>query len=120
MTPINKNTDLPRLDQFDFHHRMETLTGTSLVMFSSPDCGGCRHLGQVLRAVRRQRPDWRIFEVDAQRDQALTHEFEVFHLPTLFVFHDGAYHCELRAEARLTEIVTATHRALHRPAEETP
>ena len=120
MTPINKSTDLPRLDQFDFHHRMEALTGTSLVMFSSPDCGGCRYLRQVLRAVRRRRPDWRVFEVDAQRDQALTHEFEVFHLPTLFLFHNGAYHCELQAEANPTDIVAATQEALNRVAEEAP
>ena len=120
MTSVNKPTELPQLDQFDFHRRLDTMTGTALIMFSSPDCGGCRHLRQVLRSVRKLRPDWRVFEVDAQRDQALTHEFEVFHLPTIFVFNDGAYHCELKAEARPTEIVESTLSALRQPAEEAP
>ncbi len=120
MTPIKQVCDLPLLDQFDFHHRLQALGGTSLVMFSSPDCGGCRHLRMVLQTVRSQRPDWRVFEVDAQRDQALTHEFELFHLPALLLFHDGVYHCEVSAPARAAAIIAATAQALARPAEEAP
>ncbi len=111
---------LATLDQFDFHQRLSELAGTALVMFSSPDCGGCRHLRQVLSEVRRRQPGWRVFEVDAQRDLALTHEFEVFHLPTVFLFSDGQFHCELQAEARPARIVEATWRALDAPAQEAP
>lgn len=111
---------LATLDQFDFHQRLSELAGTALVMFSSPDCGGCRHLRRVLTEVRRLQPGWRIFEVDAQRDQALTHEFEVFHLPTVFLFNNGQFHCELQAEARPTRIVEATRLALAAPAQEAP
>ena len=113
-------SQLPRLDQFDFHPRLAAMTGTTLVMFTSPDCGGCRHLRQVLQEVRRRQPGWRVFEVDAQRDPALSNEFEVFHLPTIFLFHDGEFHCQLQAEARTTAIVSATRRALQQPAEEAP
>ncbi len=111
---------LPGLNQFDFHNRLAELSGPALVMFTSPDCGGCRHLRGVLLEVRRQYPDWCYFEVDAQRDQALTNEIEVFHLPTLFLFFAGQFHCQLEAEARPAAIVAATRAALHKPAEEAP
>jgi len=111
---------LPALSQFDFHLRLGETPGIALVMFSSPDCGGCRHLRQVLREVHRREPGWRLFEVDAQRDQALTHEFEVFHLPTIFLFHDGEFHCQLQAEAHPAAIIAATGSALQRPPEEAP
>lgn len=111
---------LPSLDQYDFHRRLAVMTGTALIMFSSPDCGGCRHLRRVLREVLRREPDWQVFEVDAQRDSALTNEFEVFHLPTVFVFKDGIFHRQLEAEARTELIISATRMALQQPATEAP
>lgn len=111
---------LPALSQFDFHARLAETPGTALVMFTSPDCGGCRHLRRVLGEVHRLQPGWQIFEVDAQRDQALTHEFEIFHLPTLFVFRDGDFHCQLQAEARPAAIIAAVGLALQQPPQEAP
>ena len=118
--PIEDATTLPALSQFDFHTRMAEFQGTTLVAFTSPGCGACRHLRLVLQQLRRHEPGWRVFEIDAQREQALTNEFEVFHLPTIFLFLDGQYHCQLRAEARPDSIVSATHAALQQPAEEAP
>ena len=111
---------LPALSQFDFHARLEDTAGPALVAFTSPACGGCRHLRRVLQEVRRLQPGWHLFEVDAQRDQALVSEFEVFHLPAVFLFNDGEYHCELQAEARPGAIVEATVAALQHPAREAP
>jgi len=108
------------LDQFGFHHHLAALSGPALVMFGSVDCGGCRHLKQVMDAIAAERRDWAVFEVDAQRDAALTSEFEVFHLPTLFLFMAGEFHCELRAEARPAAIIAEVEQALLRPAEEAP
>lgn len=111
---------LPTLSQFDLHHRLADMTGVALVMFSSPGCGGCRHLRRVLQEVVGLQPAWRVFEVDAQRDPGLSNEFEVFHLPTVFLFLDGEFHCRLEAEARPAAIVSAAHAALQQPAEEAP
>jgi thioredoxin-like negative regulator of GroEL len=108
------------LDQFEFHQRLADTGGAALVMFGAVDCGSCRHLGRVILEVQRRRPDWAYFEVDAQRDAALTHEFEVFHLPTLFLFSDGEFHCELRAEARPGAIIGAIEQALCEPPAEAP
>jgi thioredoxin-like negative regulator of GroEL len=108
------------LNQFDFHHRLNDLTGVAVVMFSAAGCGGCRHLRRVMREVAGLRPDWHLFEVDAHRDAALCNEFEVFHLPSLFLFRDGAFHCALHAEARPGAVVAAAETALAAPAEEAP
>lgn len=108
------------LDQFEFHQRLADTDGAALVMFGSVGCGSCRHLGQVISEVQRRRPDWAYFEVDAQQDAALISEFEVFHLPTLFLFSGGEFHCELRAEARPAAIVDAVEHALREPREEAP
>jgi thioredoxin-like negative regulator of GroEL len=111
---------LARLTQFDFHPRIAETAGVVLVMFSSAHCGGCRHLRRVLHEVRRSKPAWQLFEVDAGHEAALTSEFEVFHLPTVFLFFQGEFHCELRAEARPAAIRSAVHAALAQPAEEAP
>jgi thioredoxin-like negative regulator of GroEL len=112
---------LKTLSQFDFHHALAETPGVSLVMFGSPDCGGCRHLKQVLAAMAAHGdPGLHLFEVDAQRDTGLAREFEVFHLPSLFLFQDGQFHCELHSPPLPAELRRRIHEALRRPAEEAP
>ena len=111
---------MPKLDQFEFHATLGDMTGPALVMFTSPDCGSCRHLRSVLLEVKAREPGWKVFEVDAQRDPALAHEFEVFHLPTVFLFHNGEFHCQLEAAAGTFAIISATRSALLQPAGEAP
>jgi len=111
---------LPGLDQFSFHQRLAETAGTALVMFTSPGCGSCRHLRQVLHKVHSRQPNWHFFEVDVQRDAGLASEFEIFHLPTIFVFQDGEFHCQLETEASTGAIVSATLAALRQPAMEAP
>lgn len=109
-----------RLSQFDLHHRLAESTGIDLIFFSAPSCGACRHLRQVLKALKQQRPQWHVYEVDAQLDMALAREFEVFHLPAMFLFQAGRYHCALHAKASASAIESAVTAALARPAEEAP
>ena len=121
------------LSQFDFHARLADSAGPALILFTAAGCGSCRHLRGVLREVRRREPAWRIYEVDAQRDRAvqslqnqaqldaaLTNEFEVFHLPTVFLFNDGNFHCQLQAEAGPSAIISATRSALQQAPQEAP
>lgn len=111
---------LPTLSQFDLHARLADTPGVALVTFTAAGCGACRHLRQVWHEVAGLRPDWALFEVDAERDPALVNEFEVFHLPTVFLFFDGLFHCQLESEARPKAIVDAVDAALQQPAQEAP
>lgn len=107
-----------RLNEFEFHHVLEASRGLALVMFSGPACGACRQLRRVLADAAFA--ELQLFEVDAATDMGLTSEFEVFHLPALFLFQDGRFHSEIQAEARVPQIHRAIEAALAGPAREAP
>lgn len=92
----------------------------TLLAFTGAACGSCRHLRRVLLALHELRPNWQLFEVDAEREAGLVNEFEVFHLPTVFLYHDGQFHCPLTAEADPAAIIRAVDAALQQPAQEAP
>lgn len=104
----------------DFHHRLAETPGISLVLFTGPACGACKRLKQLLDGHPDLFADIHLFEVDAGRDMALTREFGVFHLPAMFLFRAGDYHCALHSEAQPERLRAAIDAALARPAEEAP
>ena len=108
------------LEQFEFHQTLEATPGVSIVFFSSKECLSCRYWEQLLEKFRNKHPDINIFKIDAGLDQALTEEFDVFHLPSLFLYQDGRYHCPLQAEARLDALELAITKALESPPQEMP
>ena len=109
-----------RLTQFDLHHRIAEQTATTLVFFTSPACASCRHLKVVLGEISARHPEWRVFEVDAQQEAGLVNEFDVFHLPSLFLFARGDFHAALSCEASPGAIEAAVASALLQPAQEAP
>jgi len=108
-----------RLDQFHFHHVLEETPGLALVFFTGPHCGACKLLRRVLADYLETRPV-SVFEVDAERDLALAREFGVFHLPSMYLYQDGFFHCELHSEPRAPALDAAIAAARARPAEEAP
>lgn len=109
-----------RLTQFDFHHTLSETPGASLVYFTAPGCGACRQLRLVLENHAVEFATINLFEVDAQQDLALTREFEVFHLPALFLFKDGHYHAAIHAEPRAPSLLAAVEAALAAAPQEAP
>ena len=108
------------LEQFEFHQTLESTSGNAIVFFSSEECMSCRYWDKVLEQFAEQRPDISIFKVDAGLDQALTEEFDVFHLPSLFLYHNGKFHSSLQSEANVNALENAIKQSLASPAEETP
>ena len=112
-------TDFTELSEFDFHPRLAASPGVAVVMFSGPDCGACKRLEKHL-------PDWlrgqasHLYKIDAQRSTALAHAYEVYHLPSLFVFMDGHFHAPLSAEAAPGPMRAALDKLLAEPAHEEP
>jgi len=109
-----------QLTQFDLHHRVAEQAAATLVFFTAPACGSCRHLKTVLKTVAERHRDWRIFEVDAQHESGLTREFEVYHLPAMFLFSQGDFHAELHCEANPGAVERAVAEALAQPRMEAP
>ncbi|MGB5254156.1 MAG: thioredoxin [Sedimenticolaceae bacterium] len=113
-------SQLDSLSQFDFDHRLADSTGAALVIFTSPDRGSCRKLRQVMQRVKTAQPGWQLFGVEAQRDLALTCEFEVFHLQAVFLFLGGQFQCQLKTEAHRGAVTSAVLDALQQAAREAP
>jgi len=108
------------LDQFRFHHTLENTHGPALVVFTSVLCGACNMLREAMLRYGTDHPATAMFEVDAQRDQGLAEEFEVFHLPALFLYLDGRYHTEIRCEPTADGLAKAITAAFGAPADEAP
>ncbi len=107
------------LTEFDFHPRLAASSGIAVALFSGPDCGSCKRLEKNL-------PEWLggnvnyFYKVDVQRSTALASAYDVFHLPSLFVFVNGHYHGPLQAEAAPQPMRTALENLLAEPAHEEP
>ncbi len=109
-----------RLSQSDFHHVLERTSGPALVYFSAPACGACRQLNRVLEALCRQHSAISVFRVDAEQEPGLVREFEVFHLPAMFLYLDGRYHRPVDAVPEVSAIVAAIDELARKPALEAP
>ena len=106
------------LDESSYHRRLAQTPGIALVLFSSSACGTCR-------VVERRLPEaapsgTHLFKVDVQRATALAREFEIFHLPALFLYAQGHFHARLNCEVSASTLGAALDRALALPAEEEP
>jgi hypothetical protein len=111
---------LPQLDQFEFHHRLARTPGVAIVIFTSRGCASCRAWKPVLADYRRRQLETQVYEVDAERDLALTREFAVFHLPALFLYVNGRFHGALHCVAQADALHAAIEAALAAPAQEPP
>jgi thioredoxin-like negative regulator of GroEL len=108
------------LDQFDFHHRIGATQGPALVLFHAPGCASCRHWKQALAEYAGLHGNVTLYQVDVQQDTALVHEFGLFHLPALFLFLDGQFHCEFHSEPRMETIQATLEAAIEAPPQEAP
>ena len=70
-----------------------------LVDFNATWCGPCRMLKPTLDAIAAERSDVTVVGVDIDENMELAEEYEVFSIPCLVLFKDGA-------EARLKDLLT--------------
>lgn len=106
------------LDESRYHPRLLETGGVAVVLFTSPACGACRVVERLLpEAVAA---GTRLFKVDVQQATGLARAFEIFHLPTLFLYRDGHFHARLDCEITAPALRAAMARALALPAEEEP
>ncbi len=112
------------LDEFNFHQAIVDTAGVALVFFSGPLCASCHHLCGLFVAEAEHFKShfsyFSVYEVKADKAAALVNEFSVFHLPTMFLYQDGQFHCELQAQAHPQKIIEAIELALLQTAEEEP
>ncbi|WP_137936371.1 thioredoxin family protein [Chitinivorax sp. B] len=102
-----------------FHQTLHQLTGIALVLFGQPGCGTCRHVEQQLPVVADKLVQ-HLLKVDVQRDPAIGREFNLFHLPALFIYRDGHFHAELQCEMTRSALAHTLMARLTEPAQEAP
>lgn len=116
------------LDEFTFFPSLEYSSGIVMVFFTGPHCASCHHLKSLLNLEHSQFTQhyadstlsFSAYEIKADKAAALVNEFGVFHLPSLYLYKDGQFHCELHAEAVPAKLIEAIDIALSKPAEEEP
>ena len=116
------------LDEFTFYPEIADSTGIVLVFFTGPHCASCHHLKNLLNTEYSQfsqhfssaQLDFRAFEIKADKAAALVNEFSVFHLPSVFLYLNGKFHCELHAQAISSHLIKAIDVALTQAPEEEP
>jgi thioredoxin 1 len=110
---------LTQVGQAGFHQDMEKRAGVSLVVFTQVSCGACRALKAVLGRAPPS-PVAHLLEVDALDAAALTAEYDVFHLPAMFVFVQGVFQGPLHARPDATALQHAMDRLLSQPPQDPP
>ena len=116
------------LDEFTFFPTLEDSIGVVMVFFTGPHCASCHHLKFVLNDEHAQFTEHFLalnttfvaYEIKADKAAALVNEFGVFHLPSMYLYKEGEFHCELQAEATPAKLIEAIDLALSKPAEEEP
>ena len=107
------------LDEGEFHARLSRIMGLAVVLFSTPHCGACRAWKALLPKALKE-TGAQFFEVDVAQATGIARYYDIFHLPTIYLYRDGHFHAELQAEARIDPIRAATLRLLAAPAQEEP
>lgn len=115
---------LKELDEFNFHPIISETSGIALVFFTGPHCASCHHLRDLFvkekQTFNEYFPEFNVFEIKADNASSLVNEFNVFHLPSMFLYQKGQFHCELQSQAHTKKIIEAIELALTKPAEEEP
>lgn len=108
-----------RLREGDFHARLAAAPGVAAVLFSAPHCSTCRAwkhlLPDALAGVAEN-----LFEVDVSEATGVARYFDIFHLPTIYLYRDGHFHAELQCEARPAAIRETAAGLLNAAAQEEP
>jgi thioredoxin-like negative regulator of GroEL len=108
-----------RLAEGEFHRRLAASSGLGVVLFSAPHCGACRAWKMLLPQALADMAD-AFHEVDVSEATGIARYFDIFHLPTVYLYRDGRFHAELQCEARREAIRQAVHALLAAPAQSEP
>jgi len=108
-----------RLAEGDFHLRLAASSGMAVVLFSAPRCGACRAWKHLLPSALADQACV-FYEVDVSEATGVARYYDIFHLPTVYLYRDGQFHAELQCEARPDSIRQATHQLLNTAAQDEP
>ena len=117
---MSDDSPIQSVDESEFHHLIPAHRGNLLVIFTGHSCSTCSVLRRALRKMLEGGERLRVYEVDAHANMGLVQEFDVFHLPAMFLYVDGDFHAEINSPPLAARLRVAIHKALVSPAQEAP
>lgn len=118
-TNASSSAGFERLAEGDFHRRLAASSGMAVVLFSAPQCGACRAWKHLLPSALKDHASV-FYEVDVSEATGVARYYDIFHLPTIYLYRDGQFHAELQCEARADSIRQAAHQLLNTAAQDEP
>lgn len=108
-----------RLAEGAYHGRLAASPGLAVVLFSAPHCGACRVWKKMLPSALAAQAS-HFFEVDVSEATGVARYFDIFHLPTIYLYRDGEFHAELQCAAQADQIRLAVELLVRAPAQDEP
>ncbi len=108
------------LDQFNFHQKISETENIAIAMFEKQGCSSCHHWKKLLYDYKNDHSNTDLFIVDAESEAALAQEFDIFHLPALFLYKAGVFHSELQCEGKQSCLKQTITERLNAPPNEAP
>jgi thioredoxin-like negative regulator of GroEL len=108
-----------RVAEGEFHARLAATDGVAVVLFSTVHCGACRTWKSLLPDALSGLADM-FYEIDVSEATGVARYFDIFHLPTVYLYRDGQFHAELQCETRREAIRETVRRLLAAPAQDEP
>ena len=82
--------DIPDVTDTNFQAEVLESETPVLVDFWAPWCGPCRMVAPVLEEIAAEREDLKIVKLNVDDNQQTAVTYEVFSIPTLILFRNGA------------------------------
>ena len=111
---------MKRISEFEFYSELANQVGVLLLVFTAPGCRTCRVMKGLLREYELIQEGLQVWEVDAVENGSLVREYEVFHLPAIFLFRGGQFWRPIHSEMRMPDLRSAVDQALNLPPLEPP
>lgn len=90
-----------------------------MVLFGAPRCHACVAWKRLLPQALGDAAD-AYYEVDVSEATGVARYYDIFHLPTIYLFRDGRFHAEVQCEARPDAVRHTVQRLLAAPAQDEP
>ncbi len=110
---------MSRVAEGEFHARLAATGGVAVVLFSTSHCGACKAWKRLLPDALSSLVDV-FYEVDVREATGVARYFDIFHLPTVYLYRDGRFHAELQCEAWHETIRETVRSLLAAPAQDEP
>lgn len=107
------------LGEGGFHARLAASPGVSVVLFTAPQCGACRAWKRLLPEALADIAH-AFYEIDVSEATGVARYFDIFHLPTIYLYRDGRFHAELQCAAKAAAARETAINLLEGAAQEEP